>query len=205
MAVTLLAAIALFFVLPSTMRAGPSWLIPVAEFAMLVALIVGDPGRIDRRSVGLRRLSLSLVSLLVLGSFWATVALVRALIQGTDPAVNSAGSLLAAGAVVWVSNNIAFSFLYWDVDGGGSAARAHEMPRYPDLAFPQLLNPHIAPPGWRPLFVDYLYLGFTNATAFSPTDVMPLAPWAKIAMALQSVISLTILGLVIARAVNVFT
>src|SRR5262245_3210488 len=117
MAITLLAAIALFFVLPSTMRAGPSGLIPAAELAMLVTLIVGDPGRIDRRSVGLRRVSLSLVGLLVLGSLWATVALVRALIHGTDPAVNSAGSLLAAGAVVWVSNNIAFSFLYWDLDG----------------------------------------------------------------------------------------
>jgi hypothetical protein len=79
------------------------------------------------------------------------------------------------------------------------------MPRYPELGFPQLLNPHVAPPGWRPRFVDYLYLGFTNATAFSPTDVMPLVPWAKVAMALQSVISLTILGLVIARAVNVFS
>jgi len=201
----LLVAIVLFLLLPPTMRAGPSWLIPVVEAGLLVALIVGDPGRIDRRSVTLRRLSLSLVTLLVIESLWATARLVRALIEGTDPAVNSAGSLLAAGAVVWVSNNIAFSLLYWDLDGGGSAARAHHMPRYPELGFPQLLNPHVAPPGWRPRFVDYVYLGFTNATAFSPTDVMPLVPWAKIAMALQSVISLTILGLVIARAVNVFS
>jgi hypothetical protein len=67
------------------------------------------------------------------------------------------------------------------------------------------LNPLVARPGWRPRFLDYVYLGFTNATAFSPTDVMPLAPWAKMTMALQAMISLTILGLVIARAVNVFT
>src|SRR5262245_60747430 len=205
MAGALLVDVVLFLLLPSTMRAGPAWLIPAAELALLVALIVKDPGRIDRRSAGLRRLSLSLVTVLVFESLWATAALVRALIQGTDPAVSCAGSLLAAGAVVWVSNNIAFSFLYWDMDGGGSATRAHAMPRYPDLAFPELLNPHVAPPGWRPRFIDYLYLGFTNATAFSPTDVMPLAPWAKIAMALQAMISLTILGLVIARAVNVFT
>lgn len=70
---------------------------------------------------------------------------------------------------------------------------------------PQQLNPGIGPPAWSPRFIDYLYLGFTNATAFSPTDAMPLVPWAKIAMAVQSVISLAILGLVIARAVNVFT
>jgi hypothetical protein len=70
---------------------------------------------------------------------------------------------------------------------------------------PQQLSPSVGSPDWRPRFIDYLYLGFTNATAFSPTDVMPLVPWAKIAMAVQSVISLGILGLVIARAVNVFT
>jgi hypothetical protein len=73
------------------------------------------------------------------------------------------------------------------------------------FAFPQQLNPDLAPPGWRPRFIDYLYLGFTNAIAFSPTDTMPLAPWAKVAMAIQSMISLAILGLVVARAVNVFT
>ena len=66
------------------------------------------------------------------------------------------------------------------------------------------MNPELAPVGWRPRFVDYLYLAFTNATALSPTDAMPIAPWAKIAMTVQSLISLAILGLVIARAVNVF-
>ena len=90
-------------------------------------------------------------------------------------------------------------------DGGGAAARAHHLPAFPDLAFPQQLNPRIARPSWRPRFIDYLYLGFTNATAFSPTDVMPLVPWAKIAMTVQSLISLAILGLVVARAVNVFS
>jgi hypothetical protein len=76
-------------------------------------------------------------------------------------------------------------------------------PDYPDLAFPEQLNPVVTVPGWRPQFFDYLYLGFTNATAFSPTDVMPLARWAKAAMTLQAVGSLAILGLVVARAVNI--
>jgi hypothetical protein len=104
-----------------------------------------------------------------------------------------------------VSNNIAFALLCWELDSGGAAARAHQLPRHADFAFPQQLNPDVAPPSWRPRFVDYLYLGFTNATAFSPTDAMPLAPWAKSAMTVQSLVSLLILGLVIARAVNVFT
>jgi hypothetical protein len=143
------------------------------------------------------------VSVLVLASMWATVLLIDDLIHG-GPETNSAGDLLEAGSVVWVSNNIAFALLYWELDGGGAAARAHHLPAHADLAFPQQLNPQVAPPNWRPRFIDYLYLGFTNATAFSPTDVMPLVPWAKITMAVQAVVSIGILGLVIARAVNVF-
>ena len=81
--------------------------------------------------------------------------------------------------------------------------RAHGVHPEPDFAFVQHVNPDLATPGWRPLFVDYFYLSVTNATAFSPTDTMPLAPWAKMAMALQAVSSILILGLVIARAVNV--
>jgi hypothetical protein len=106
---------------------------------------------------------------------------------------------------VWVSNNIAFALLYWELDSGGAAARAHALPDHPDLAFPQQMNPDIAPTNWRPRFIDYLYVAFTNATAFSPTDAMPLAPWAKVAMAVQAAISLAVLGLVVARAVNVLT
>jgi uncharacterized membrane protein len=172
------------------------------ESLLLVAMIVGDPGKIDRRSTFLRGLSVGLVSVLVLQALGETAFLVDALINGTR-LTNSASALLTAGAVVWISNNIAFALLYWSLDGGGAAARAHHLPIYVDLAFPQQLNPELAPPDWRPQFVDYLYLGFTNATAFSPTDVMPLVPWAKIAMGLQSLISLTILGLVVAKAVNV--
>ena len=132
------------------------------------------------------------------------VALIDDLIHG-GPETNSASDLLEAGSIVWASNNIAFALLYWDLDGGGAAARALDSPRRIDLAFPQEINPGLASPDWRPRFIDYFYLGFTNATAFSPTDVMPLAPWAKLAMTLQAVISLGILGLVIARAVNVFS
>jgi uncharacterized membrane protein len=141
---------------------------------------------------------------LAFGALWATAQLISDLING-GPETNSGADLLQAGAVVWVSNNIAFALLYWELDGGGAAERAHEMRARPELAFPQQLNPNLGWSDWRPRFIDYLYLGFTNATAFSPTDVMPLVPWAKIMMTVQSLISLTILGLVIARAVNVLT
>jgi uncharacterized membrane protein len=199
----ILSAMLLTALLPDDVRLGPAWALPVIEGVLLVAVIAADPGSITRRSRELRALSIALVSVLVVGALWSTVQLIDALVHG-GPQTNSAEDLLEAGSIVWLSNCIAFTLLYWELDGGGAAARAHERPRYPDLAFPQQLNPIIGPPGWRPRFVDYVYLSFTNSTAFSPTDVMPLVPWAKLAMAVQAVISLAILGLVIARAVNVF-
>ena len=148
-------------------------------------------------------ISIGLVSVLVLSALWATARLIDVLING-GPQTNSASDLLQAGTIVWVGNILAFALLYWELDSGGAAARAHHSRSDVDFAFPQHMNPELARVDWIPRFVDYLYLGFTNATAFSPTDAMPIAPWAKLAMLVQSVSSLAVLGLVIARAVNVF-
>jgi hypothetical protein len=204
MASAVITAMVLTVALPDEVRAGPNWGLPLIEGVLLAALFAGDPGRIDRRSRLLRTLSIGLVALLVLGALWATAQLVDELIHG-GPHTDSASDLLEAGFAVWLSTIIAFALLYWELDSGGAAERAYRSVAYPDLAFPPQLNPGIAPADWRPRFVDYLYLGFTNATALSPTDVMPVAAWAKIAMVAQSLISLAILGLVIARAVNVFS
>jgi uncharacterized membrane protein len=204
MAGAVVAAMILTVLLPDDVRLGPSWALPLIEGVLLVAVVAADPRAITRRSRELRVLSIALVSVLVVGALWSTLLLIDGLVNG-GPLTNSARDLLEAGSIVWLSNNIAFALLYWELDGGGAAARAQHVPLHPDLAFPQQINPRLGPPGWRPRFVDYLYLSFTNATAFSPTDVMPLVPWAKVAMAVQAVISLAILGLVVARAVNVFT
>jgi hypothetical protein len=198
------SAMVLTVLLPDHLRLGPSWLVPAVEVCLLVLLIVGDPAELTRRSQVLRPISIALVGLLVLSTLWVTIQLVGDLIQG-GPETNSAEDVLEAGGVVWASNCIAFALLFWQLDSGGAAVRAHFPRSYPDFAFVQHINPDLAPEGWRPSFLDYLYLGFTNATAFSPTDVMPLAGWGKLAMMLQSSISLVILGLVVARAVNVFT
>src|SRR5512132_4214273 len=203
MASAVLVAMVLTVLMPDEVRLGPPWLIPLLAGVLLVVLIVGDPGRISRRSSVLRGFSIALVSVLAAEALRSTARLIDQLIEG-GPHTSEPGPLLAAGAIVWISNNIAFALLYWELDGGGAAARAHRLPTHHGFAFPQQLNPRIASPDWRPRFIDYLYLGFTNATAFSPTDVMPLVPWAKIAMAVQAFVSLGILGLVIARAVNVF-
>lgn len=111
--------------------------------------------------------------------------------------------LRSVGFGVWLYTIVAFASPYWVLGGGGPDARLRTPPQFPQLAFPEQLNPVVAPPGWRPQFLDYLYLGFTNATVFSPTDAMPLARWVKLATTVQALGSLFILGLVIARAVNI--
>jgi hypothetical protein len=188
--------------LPERLTLGPRWLLPTIEGALLVAVAVTDPGRIDQRSRHVRSLRLTLICVLAGGTAFATGHLINELIRGGG-ITNSAGLLLEAGSLVWLELVIVFAFLYWELDAGGPGQRAHEPTTFPDLAFPQHLNPQVARPGWRPVFYDYLYLGFTNSTAFSPTDVMPLAHWAKLTMAAQSLASLLILGLIVARAVNI--
>jgi len=202
MAAAVSTVIILTVVLPHSLIVHPRWGVPIVEALLLVAVIIADPGKIDRRSRPVRALSVTLIVILVATTLWCTTELIVQLIRG-GPATQSGGALLAAGGIVWLSNCIAFGLLYWELDSGGAAVRAHGLPAYPDFAFPQQLSPEIAPANWRPRFVDYLYLGFTSATAFSPTDAMPLRPWNKLAMMAQSTISLAILGLVIARAVNV--
>jgi hypothetical protein len=123
MAGAVLAAVVLTILLPGTLRLGPTWVLPLIEVALLVAVIAGDPVTISRRSRELRGLSIVLVSLLVLGALWATVVLIDELIHG-GAETNSASDLLEAGSIVWLSNNIAFALLYWELDGGGAAARA---------------------------------------------------------------------------------
>jgi hypothetical protein len=198
----LLVALALPFLMPAEYSPGAQWLLPLVEGALLVAALSVDPGGIDRRSIHVRRVRVAMIVIIVFGAAWATSWLAVDLVQGEN-VTDSAGDLLAAGSLVWIDLVIAFGFLYWELDSGGPGRRARGAARYPDLAFPQHLNPDVAPPGWRPVFVDYLYLGYTNAIAFSPTDVMPLAHWAKLAMGIESGASLVILGLVIARAVNI--
>jgi uncharacterized membrane protein len=115
----------------------------------------------------------------------------------------TAGPLLITGGIIWLTNVIIFGLWYWEFDRGGPVARTNATHQYPDLMFPQMTAPQLAPPDWEPMFADYLYLAFTNATAFSPTDVMPLSRWAKGAMLLQSAVSIVTVALVVARAVNI--
>jgi uncharacterized membrane protein len=177
---------------------------PVLGGGLLIVLLAADPSSIQRRATWLRRISIALMITLVTAAVYLTVVLAVELIGG-DGVGTSGDDLLASGALIWLGNNVIFALIYWQFDSGGALARARTPRQNPDLAFPQHQNPELAAPGWRPTFPDYLYLGLTNATAFSPTDVLPFASWAKFAMALQSLISLVVLTLVISTAVNVLS
>jgi uncharacterized membrane protein len=189
--------------LPNAAAVRVPWLVPALEAVLLIVLVLSDPGNLAKHRHILRRVSVGLVVLLVVAALWATILLVYDLIQGTG-VTNSASRLLASGALIWLGNNLAFALLYWLIDSGGPVARSRlEAPI--DFAFTQQMSPELAPPGWRPVFLDYLHLGFTNATAFSPTDVMPLTLRAKYIMLVQSTVALALFGLIVARAVNAFT
>ena len=126
--------------------------------------------------------------------------LIRGLLQGSKA---EASQLVFSAIQIWLTNVIVFGLWYWELDRGGPSARCTPEHREPDFLFPQMATPSIAPDGWFPHFVDYLYVAFTNATAFSPTDTLPLTVWAKGLMTVQSLASLLTVALVAARAVNI--
>jgi len=178
------------------------WLLPAVEVVLLVVLLTATPARVARRAPWMRGVAVALVLALVVAALWATGLLIYDLIKGIG-VTESPTQLLATGGLVWLGNNISFALLYWLMDSGGPTARARH-PEPVDFAFTQHMSPELASPGWRPVFLDYLHLGFTTATAFSPTDVMPLTLRAKYATMLQSTVALALFGLIVARAVNAF-
>ena len=195
-------AIALQVALPGRLvLLSPSWALPALEGAMLICLVVANPHRINRQSRALRSFSLILAAVISFANVWSLERLANGLVSGHQHW--DAGPLLITGGAIWLTNVIVFSLWYWEFDRGGPVARALGANPYPDFQFPQMTSPEMAPPHWEPQFADYLYLAFTNAAAFSPTDVLPLSRWAKLAMTLQSAISIVTVVLVVARAVNI--
>lgn len=196
------AAIAFQALLPNRLQLVPRYGLLIPEVLLLVVILAGDPLRMSRDSAVLRRLGLALTALVSLANTVSAALLVHALV--TDhTALSNASDLLTSGVLVYLTNIVGFALWYWEFDRGGARARANGTHRYPDLLFPQMTTPHVSDPDWEPTFFDYFYVSFTNATAFSPTDTMPMTHWAKALMLVQSAVALAVVGLVIARAVNV--
>ena len=205
MAAAVLAVGVLRIFLPPELRVSDaSGLFLVVIVVMVFALILGDPGRIDREVRWLRVLTGALIAVITLVNAGSSVRLVISIIYA-EPFTQTARVLLACGGIIWLTNVIAFGLWYWDLDRGGAAARAAGSTRRPAFLFPEMSNPDFVGENWSPAFVDYLHLSFTTATAFSPTDVSPLKPWAKVMMMSEETISLALGILVVARAVNILT
>ena len=189
---------------PSHDRVGPPLLVPIVETAAFLGMLIiaAKPGPVPRTA---RPIVLCLFSLLVVANAAAAFRLVGLVLgSGKINGVElTANRLLIAGALVLMTNIITFGLLYWQIDGGGPAGRAADPKPYPDFQFPQTVTSGLAAPGWLPRFPDHLYVAFTNLVAFSPTDTMPLTVRAKALMALQSIISVAVLVVVLARVINI--
>src|SRR5262245_38073535 len=189
MAVAVLTAVFLQLTAPEGGRIAPRWLFPLIELALLAVLMIRDPGRIDARGKGSRRATIALISVMTIATLAGVAVLIVDILDTNIHSVN-ANALLGRGASLWVTNVITFSFWFWIFDRGGPGERAARSGVAPSFAFPENATPELAPEDWMPRYHDYLYLSFTNATAFSPTDTLPVRAWAKMAMMAESVISL---------------
>ena len=202
-ALAIIVVAGLHVILPARYRVQPAWVVPAVLLAPLAALIAGDPGRIDRQKGWLRVVTGMVIAFITLANLLAAVRLVVDILTNDHLYRNNPGGLLAVGGVIWVTNMVAFSLWYWDLDRGGAAARAHHPSRNPAFVFPEMQHAEYVAAGWVPRFVDYLSLGFWTAMAFSPTDISAIRPWAKLLMMLEAAGSLALAALVIARAINI--
>jgi uncharacterized membrane protein len=198
---TVAAAIAVSLDLPSRVTIRQVWLIPAIEGALFLGLVASTPWIPHRHHRNRRRVALGLVGIVVASNIVNLTLLVHELLHR-----NIHGHvLLLAGVEIWITNVLLFTVMYWELDRGGPIARRDAELRTPDFLFPQMTEERLGGMDWCPTYIDYLYTSFTNATAFSPTDTMPLSPVAKLLMLFQSGASLVTLGVVFARAINILT
>jgi uncharacterized membrane protein len=202
MAAAVLTVGVLRMALPPELRLKDApWAVLAVLTVLVIALMIGDPGRIDRPSRSLRMVTEALIAVITIANGASSISLVLGIFYGKEFTQNP-HLLLTSGAIIWITNVVAFGLWYWDLDRGGAAARSVGSEVAPAFVFPEMSNPGYVGPDWTPSFVDYLHLSFSTATAFSPTDVSAIKPWAKVLMMIEEAISLTVGILVVARAVN---
>jgi uncharacterized membrane protein len=199
---TILAAIALQLLLPARLTVGPSWLVPALEGILLLGMFMATPRQLEHEHRRRRRAALSLTAFVSIANIYSLAALTHLLLHSN---VSNGHELIVSGVLIWLTNFLIFALWYWETDRGGPGRRAAGHDGQPDFLFPQMTDDRIEPLFWRPKFIDYLYVSLTNATAFSPTDTMPLTPMAKSIMGAQSIVSLVTIGLIVSRAVNILS
>jgi uncharacterized membrane protein len=211
-----LAAVLLYVTLPPRLTIGPTWVAPVLVLVLLIPLSVFAP----HRHIETRRSRFASIILIAIVNFFnlaSVLLLVAAFFRPERAALHQPGFLLRTGAQIWFTNILVFGLWFWELDGDGPEARAHANTatefQNVDFLFPQMqmsiasggAGSSCIDPAWKPQFFDYLYLAFTNATAFSPTDVMPLSRQAKALMGAQAIVSLITIAIVLARAISLIS
>ncbi len=204
------AATALYLILPPRLTFGPIWAAPLLVGALLIPLSILAPLRHQEKR-WTRIASVVLIAILNFFNIASVFLLVHGLVFGQAHKAIPGAELLISGAEVWFTNILVFSLWFWELDGGGPEPRGLAASAGAvlgaDFLFPQMSMDAkrlaCVDEGWKPLFLDYLYLGFTNALAFSPTDVMPLSRWAKMLMLLEALISFVTIAVIVSRSINI--
>jgi uncharacterized membrane protein len=202
-ALAVVIALGLYLALPDRLILGPVWVVPALELAILIPLMIFSPKRLKGEPAWRRGLAITLIAIVTIANIVSLGLLVRALV--IVPAKFTGLQLILSATGIWLTNVIVFALWYWELDRGGPGSRLHADHREPDFLFPQMVTPSCGPHHWSPQFLDYVFVSFTNATAFSPTDTMPLTPSAKLLFMAQSITALLTIALVAARAVNILS
>ncbi|MGI9117653.1 MAG: hypothetical protein ACR2JV_08475 [Gaiellales bacterium] len=205
-AALVLVSFALYWFLPGHFRPVPAILMVILVVVLIALLVVFVPHRHAEVERWQRILVMVVIAAISISNAYDLVRLIEALVTKDQPLTGR--ELILSAAVIWLTNVVVFALWYWELDRGGPGRRAAarddaSRTRFPDFQFPQMENPQLAPPNWHPRLLDYVYFSFSNGTAFSATDVMPLSHWAKLLMMIQAGSSLLLVVLVTARAVNV--
>ncbi len=207
-----LAAVLLYVTLPPRLTIGPVWAAPALVLVLLVPLSILSPRR-HRETRRTRLWSIILIAIVTFFNLVSVLLLVAAFFHPEKAVLHRPGYVLRTGAQIWFTNILVYALWFWEIDGDGPEARAHASAatefKNADFLFPQIEtaisatgNQACVDPFWKPQFFDYLYLAFTNATAFSPADVMPLSRQAKALMMAEALVSLITVAIVLARAIS---
>ncbi len=195
----LVVCAALYVVLPHRLVVGPRWLLPILIVLPLIPLSMRRH-RQPSEAPSVRRLTLFLIAVITLANVVSMALLVHELLNTN---VSQGRNLIYSAIAVWLTNVIVYGLWFWEIDRGGPHLRAGSSAGWPDIQFPQMENPSLSPPTWRPRFIDYLYTSFANGSSFAPADAMPLSARAKVLFAGEALVSLVTVAVVAARAVNI--
>ena len=195
----LVVCVVLYVILPSRLVIGPRWLVPTLIVLPLVPLSLRHH-RHPNESPVVSHVTIILIALISVANVVSMALLVHHLLTR---AVTQGRELVYSAVAIWITNVVIYGLWFWEIDRGGPHRRAGNTTAWPDIQFPQMENPHLAPPDWYPRFTDYLYTSFANGTSFAPADAMPLSARAKALFASESIVSLVTIAVVAARAVNI--